>query len=73
MIRGVGKARRFEGAGNFLRLFAKDAGVYQPAPGLCGAGDTRGACDEDVAEKVGENDIEGPTNGKRQHIAAGRL
>ena len=70
---GVRKARRFEGADNFLSLFSQDAGEYQPAAGLCGAGDTRGGCDEDVAEKVGENDIKGPTNRKLQHIAAGNF
>jgi hypothetical protein len=68
---GVRKAHSFESAGNFPCLFSQDARENQPAARLCRAGETWGGGDEDIAKKVGENDIKGPANGKLQHIAAG--
>lgn len=69
----AGKSQGFESAGDLLRLPAEDAGENQPAARLYRARDARGGRQEDVAEEIGQNDVEGPAEGEFQRITARNL
>ena len=73
MTRGFEKPAAWNAPTTSCDLLSKNSGENQPATRLGGVRDARGGGDEDVAEKIGKNDVEGQANGQLQHVAAGNL